>query len=130
MLPFVCATLQELLLHRAVHEPHRTAYVFLSDVNSEQSSLTYGELDQRARTIAAAISTRANVGDRALLLYPPGLEYLTAFFGCAYAGVVAVPAYPPRQNHNLLRVQSIVADAGATMALTTSSALSRSYGMW
>ena len=125
MLPSVCTTLQELLLHRTVHEPHQTAYVFLSDVNSEQSSLTYGELDQRARMIAAAISERANVGDRALLLYPPGLDYIAAFFGCVYAGVVAVPAYPPRQNHNLLRIQNIVADASATVALTTSPALSR-----
>jgi acyl transferase domain-containing protein/acyl-CoA synthetase (AMP-forming)/AMP-acid ligase II/acyl carrier protein len=125
MLPFVCKTLQELLLHRAGSEPDRTAYVFLSDVNSEQSSLTYSELEKRARIIAAAISASAKVGDRALLLYPPGLDYIAAFFGCVYAGVVAVPAYPPRQNHNLLRVQNIVSDASATIALTTSSALSR-----
>ncbi len=125
MVSFVGATLQELLLHRAAHEPDRIAYRFLSDVNSESADLTYAELDRRARTIASHLAIRAKAGDRALLLYPPGLDYITAFFGCVYAGIVAVPAYAPRQNRNLLRVQSIVADAGATIALTTAPALSR-----
>src|SRR5207253_2034291 len=64
-------------------------------------------------------------GDRVLLLYPPGLEYIAAFFGCLYAGAIAVPAYPPRHNRNLLRLQALVADAQAMVALTTSPILSR-----
>jgi acyl transferase domain-containing protein/acyl-CoA synthetase (AMP-forming)/AMP-acid ligase II/acyl carrier protein len=125
MFSFAGPTLQELLLHRAAHEPDRIAYRFLSDVTTESAGLTYAELDKRARTIASHLATQTKPGDRALLLYPPGLDYITAFFGCVYAGIVAVPAYAPRQNRNLLRVQSIVADAGATIALTTAPALSR-----
>ena len=58
--------------------------------------LTWGELDRRARAIAAALTEAGAAGERALLLYPPGLDYLAAFFGCLYAGTVAVPVYPPR----------------------------------
>ena len=60
--------------------------------------LTRGELDRRARALAARLQARGLAGRRALLLYPPGLEFIAAFFGCLYAGVVAVPAYPPRPN--------------------------------
>jgi amino acid adenylation domain-containing protein len=62
-------------------------------------------------------------GERVLLLYPPGLEYIVAFFGCLYAGAVAVPAYPPQLNRPAPRIQSIVADAQATIALTTAHIL-------
>jgi natural product biosynthesis luciferase-like monooxygenase protein/FkbM family methyltransferase len=82
-------------------------------------------LDRRARAIAAKLQAQGMEGRRVLLLYPAGLEYIAAFFGCLYAGAVAVPTYPPRLNRNLLRLQSIVADAGATTALTTESLLSR-----
>ena len=58
-------------------------------------------------------------GKRVLLLYPPGLEYIAAFFGCFYAGAVAVPAYPPRLNRSLDRLQTIIADAQASVVLTT-----------
>jgi acyl transferase domain-containing protein/acyl-CoA synthetase (AMP-forming)/AMP-acid ligase II/acyl carrier protein len=63
-------------------------------------------------------------GERALVLYPPGLEYVAAFFGCLYAGIVVVPAYPPRLNQKLLRLQNIFSDAQAKIALTTRSILS------
>ena len=58
-------------------------------------------------------------GERALLLYPAGLDFIAAFFGCLYAGVVAVPAYPPRRNRSLSRIQAIADDAEAKVALTT-----------
>ncbi len=62
-------------------------------------------------------------GERALLLYPPGIEFISVFFGCLYAGVIAVPAYPPRRNQKLSRLQSIATDAQAKIALTNSSVL-------
>ena len=65
------------------------------------------------------------IGERALLLYPPGLDYLTAFFGCLYAGVIAVPAYPPRNQRNTPRIQAIAIDAEAKIALTTETLLPR-----
>src|SRR5262249_27100361 len=76
--------------------PDAPAFCFLTDGETEGPRLTYAELDRAARAIAAALYDVAGPGDRALLLYPPGLEFIAAFFGCQYAGVVPVPAYPPR----------------------------------
>ncbi|MBE9041879.1 fatty acyl-AMP ligase, partial [Oscillatoriales cyanobacterium LEGE 11467] len=120
----LATTLVELLRYRAVHQSDRTAYTFLVDGETQTLSLTYQELDRCARAIAAILQSADLVGEKAVLLYPPGLEYIAAFFGCLYAGVVAVPAYPPRPNRSLTRIQSILADANAVVALTTSTVLS------
>ncbi|NEQ48313.1 MAG: amino acid adenylation domain-containing protein [Leptolyngbya sp. SIOISBB] len=77
------------------------------------------ELDRQSRAVAAQLQVMGLEGERALLLYPPGLEYLVAFFGCLYAGVIAVPAYPPRNQRNTPRILTVVKDAAATIALTT-----------
>ncbi|HEY0098013.1 MAG TPA: MupA/Atu3671 family FMN-dependent luciferase-like monooxygenase, partial [Pyrinomonadaceae bacterium] len=119
------SSLVELLRHRALHQPDRLAYTFLAGGDVAETHFTYGELDRRARAIASQLQAQGREGQRVLLLYPAGLEYIAAFFGCLYAGAVAVPTYPPRLNRNLLRLQSIVTDAGATMALSTESLLSR-----
>ena len=80
----VCSTtLVELLRRRASEDPDRTAYSFLVDGETEKGTLTYGELDRNARAIAAALRSRGLAGEQALLLYPPGLDYIAAFFGCA-----------------------------------------------
>jgi len=113
-----------LLIKRAETQPHQVAYTFLKDGETEEFNLTYQKLDQRAREIAAYIQLFCKPGDRALLLYPSGLEFIEAFFGCLYAKVVAVPAYPPRQNQNMSRLQKILKDAQATVILTTKSLLS------
>ena len=89
------ATLVDLLRERALRHPDRRAYTFLVDGESEEQHLTYGELDRQARAIAAQLQGLGMTGERALLLYPPGLEYIAGFFGCLYAGTIAVPAYPP-----------------------------------
>ncbi len=112
-------TLIQLLRTRANYLPDREAFRFLADGEEEESSLTFAEVDQRARSIAAWLQAEQITGGRALLLYPPGLDFISAFFGCLYAGVVAVPAYPPRLNRPSPRIQAIVADAQITVALTT-----------
>ncbi|MEH1793126.1 fatty acyl-AMP ligase [Nostoc sp.] len=117
------STLIELLSYRAKNQPDKTAYIFLRDGETEENSLTYGELDLQARSLATHLQSLLSPGDRALLLYPPGLEFITAFFGCLYAGAIAVPAYPPRANMNLLRLQAIVKNAQAKVVLTTKSLL-------
>src|SRR3954471_2135476 len=104
------ATLVDLLRWRALHQFDRRAYTFLVDGETDEIGLTYGELDRQARAIAAMLQRVAAPGDRALLLYPPGPEYIAAFFGCLYAGVVAVPAYPPnpaRLDRTLPRLRAI-----------------------
>ncbi|ASS75463.1 hypothetical protein CIG75_11070 [Tumebacillus algifaecis] len=115
-------TLVELLRWRAVEQPEQLAYTFLLEDGSEVS-YTYQELDQKARALGAVLQGVGATGERALLLYQPGFEYLVAFFGCLYGGVQAVPAYPPRQNGNLDRLQAVVSDAEAKFALTTSGIL-------
>jgi len=119
----VC-TLVEILQSKTLYQPDKKAFTFLLDGEAEETSITYRELDLQARAIATRLQDLGASGDRALLIYPPGLEFIAAFFGCLYAGVVAVPAYPPRRNQSLSRLQSIVADAGATIALTTKTVLS------
>ncbi|MEH1788636.1 MAG: AMP-binding protein [Nostoc sp.] len=117
------STFVEVLNHRALYQPNQTAYTFLVDGETEEVSFTYQELDRQAKAIAALLQNMKATGERALLLYPPGLEFIAAFFGCLYAGVTAVPVYPPRRNQHLTRLQAIVSDAQATFALTTQSML-------
>ena len=121
-------TLLEILTYRAQYQPNKQAYIFLEDGETESASITYGELNQQAKIIAAHLQPLK--GERALLLYHSGLEFITAFFGCLYAGVIAVPVYPPKGNQKLSRLLSIVNDAQATVALTTRSILADIEKKW
>ncbi|MFD2171166.1 amino acid adenylation domain-containing protein [Tumebacillus lipolyticus] len=115
-------TLVDLLRLRAFEQPERSAYTFMLEDGAELA-LTYQELDRKARALGATLQEMGATGERALLLYQPGIEYLIAFFGCLYGGVQAVPAYPPRQNGNLDRLQAVASDAQAKFALTSSAIL-------
>ncbi len=115
--------LLDVLRQRADEQSDHLMYRFIQDDDSKIETITFAEMDQRARAIGAWLESSNASGERALLLYPPGLEYITAFFGCLYAGVTAVPAYPPRLNRPVPRIQSIVADSQASFALTTSTIL-------
>ncbi len=114
-------TLVEVLRLRSHYQPDQLAYTFLQDGETTEINLTYQELDCQARLIASLLQNQGLTGQRALLIYPPGLEFITAFFGCLYAGVTAVPAYPPRPNRSMERLEAIVDDAEATTVLTTHS---------
>ena len=105
------ATLVELLHRTALTYPDKLAFTYLMDGEMEEATLTFGNLDRQARAIGAWLQERKAFGERALLLFPPGLEYIAAYFGCLYAGVIAVPAYPPRLNRPAPRIQGIVADS-------------------
>ena len=113
------SNLVDLLRHRADHQAQDRAFSYLVDGESDEIRWTYAELDRRAARSAPGCKAASLEGQRALLLYPAGLEFIAAFFGCLYAGVVAVPAYPPRRNRSLSRIQAIVDDAEAKVALTT-----------
>jgi acyl-CoA synthetase (AMP-forming)/AMP-acid ligase II len=119
------STVVELLRYRSSQQAKQLSYTFLSDGETESDRLTYQELDRSSRAIASQLQSLGLSGERALLLYPPGLEYLAAFFGCLYAGVVAVPAYPPRNQRNTPRILAILEDAQAAIILTTSGILSQ-----
>lgn len=112
------------LLRRRVQEQgEKTLYTYLTDGESQEARLTYCELERRALAIAAHLQFYISPGERVLLLYPPGIEFPTAFFGCLCAGLVAVPAYPPHSNQFLANLVATVADAEPTIALTTVSTL-------
>ena len=115
--------LVELLRWRAGHQPDQRAFTFLVDGEATAEHLTYAALDRQARTIAAHLQRVSVPGDRALLLYPTGLPYIAAFFGCLYAGVIAVPAYPPTRQRSLSRLRAMLAEAQPACALTTSALL-------
>lgn len=119
------SNLVELVRHRAQRQPDDVAFTYLVDGENEQIHLTNQELDRRARAIGAWLQSSGLTGERALLLYPPGLDFICAFFGCLYAGVVAVPVYPPRRNRSLIRIQAVADDAEAKVALTTDEVLAR-----
>ncbi|WP_426752409.1 amino acid adenylation domain-containing protein [Myxococcus sp. Y35] len=121
---FVCpedATFVEVCRARAAAQPDDWIYTFLD--SSGERALSYAALDANARAVAALLQRHLAPGERALLLYPPGFDYTLGFLACLYAGVVAVPAYPPdpmRLGRTLPRLQALVADCGARVALTTS----------
>lgn len=115
------STFVDLLTYRAQHQPNRTAYTFLHRGEAEANRLTYQQLEQQVKAIATRLQEIEATGKRALLLYSPGLEFIAAFLGCMYASVIAVPAYPPRRNQKMTRLQAIVENAQATVALTTAT---------
>ncbi|MFF1508647.1 amino acid adenylation domain-containing protein [Streptomyces sp. NPDC058326] len=110
-------SLVDLLRSRAARQPDRLAYVFLDGHGEEESRLTYAQLDHRAQVVAANLQEEAKTGDRVLILHPPGPDYLSAYFGCLYAGTVAVPCHPPH-SRNLARLRAVAADAAPTAALS------------
>jgi acyl-CoA synthetase (AMP-forming)/AMP-acid ligase II len=118
-------TLVELLRARSAEQGGDVAFTFLVDGEHEGPRCTFAELDAGARAVASALRERGvRPGDRALLLYPPGLEFIPAFFGCLYSGVIAVPAYPPQPSQasrTLPRLLSIVADADVAIVLANSN---------
>jgi acyl-CoA synthetase (AMP-forming)/AMP-acid ligase II len=114
---------------RAESASGEEAFVYLGDGEAEADRLTRGGLDRRARALAARLARELGsdaVGARALLLLPPGLDFVVAFLGCLYAGVVAVPAYPPRRRRRGggrdERLRAVLEDSRPRIALVTGGA--------
>src|SRR5437867_6400589 len=119
-------TIVDVLRGRAERQPADPVFTFITDARTVARTRAFADLDARARSVASRLLDEGLRGERALLLYPAGLEFVEAFFGCLYAGVVAVPAFPPRANRTLLRLEAIAADAGALAALSPAGTLRRS----
>jgi len=118
-------TMVDRLIRRASEHPSRTAFTFLREHGQEEVSLSYGELDARARALAVRLMRQGLQGERALILLPSGLEYITAVFGCFYAGVVVVPGFPVNPGRSGRReawFTTIAADASPAAAFTAGDA--------
>jgi len=115
-------TVVDLLRHRAQTQPHQTAYIFLKNGELENPThLTYGELAAKAEAIATHLTPHAH--ETALLIYPyeSGLEFITAFYACLYAGVIAVPCHPPRNPQDFTDLQARLTSAQAKIILTAAA---------
>lgn len=97
--------------------PERIACSFFDD--KQEVGLSYNELNLRAKTIAARIQEFAKPGERVILIYPPGIEFISAFFACLYAGVIAIPVYPPKNEELVLNLQKIIEKAEPVLCLST-----------
>ncbi|HOW25908.1 MAG TPA: AMP-binding protein [Bacteroidales bacterium] len=114
-------TLCDILTLRAQKTPDKVAFIFLKDGETEEEKITYRQLYEQAWKVAHSIKSRGiQPGERALLLFPPGLEFVKTLFGCFYAGIYAVPAYPPRKNRSFSRIISIVNDCNPKVCITVS----------
>lgn len=111
-------TLAHLMSVRARQQPERTAYVFLLDGEQQRVEFTYAALELAARKWAAKIAEVAVPGDRVLLVLPPGLELIAAFYGALYGGFVAVPAYPPRGERQIAKLRGVAANAQPRVMVT------------
>ena len=113
----------EILQQRALSQGEDAAYIFLQDGENKEVRLTYRELDLQAKAIAFRLQQLVTPGSRALLVYSysAGLEFIAAFFGCLYAGVIAVPCHPPKNRLTTLEVQTRLVSSEAEVVLTESS---------
>ena len=117
------STLVELLHQRTKQHPEQIAFSFWAEEAAAETRWTYCDLDEHARGIGARLQARKAAGERVLLLFPPGLDYVVAFLDCLYASAIAVPAHSPRLNRPMPHLQAIVSDAQVTTALTTAQIL-------
>ena len=123
----------ELLRDRAQADPDGRAYTFLDDGECEGARLTWGDLDRRASALASRIAALAEPRARVLILCPPGLAFIPAFFGVLRAGAIAVSAYPPRagrtgidpQDRTLARLRAIAHDAAPAIVLAPTALAQR-----
>lgn len=116
-LPFINPI--EILQQRAQEDPDRLCHMILGAKEEENESFTYSQLDHAAKELAAHLQHIAEPGQRALIVHPTGLEFITAMYACLYAGIVPIPTNPPGMNRSAQRLEAIARDARASLVLTT-----------
>jgi acyl-CoA synthetase (AMP-forming)/AMP-acid ligase II len=114
----------DVLRHHAQQTPDALSFAYLNQGTTISKQLTFGQLDRRARAIASTLQDQDLAGQRVLLLFPNDLDYIATFMGCLYAGVTAVPVYPPQMGRQIDRMLSIRTDSGAKAMLTSAMVLS------
>lgn len=118
-------SLVALLAKRAETQANERAYIFLGDRGAEEAVLTFRQLHDAAHAVAARLAGIARPGDRAILLFPPGLEFMIAFFGCLIARVIAVPMMMPRRQSARDASAAVMANCEPAVALTSAAFATR-----
>ncbi|WP_339527635.1 beta-ketoacyl synthase N-terminal-like domain-containing protein, partial [Pseudomonas sp. EL_65y_Pfl2_R96] len=118
-------SLTHILSHWASTKPDATAYVFLADGEHETHSISYSELFHRSAGLAKKLQTIGRFGDRMLMFYPTGIEFIVAFYGCLHAGLIPVPAYAPKKNSKQDRIDKIIVDCSPAAILGTTDIIHR-----
>jgi len=111
------ASIVEVLKHRAHHQNEKLLFRYLRDGELHEDSMSYGMLDRKAQSLAAALARRARPGDRVLIVLQPGLRYIVALFACFFARLVAVPAFSPRPGRHSDAISAICQDCHAAVML-------------
>ena len=117
-LPASCRSFTDILTFRAGESADKVAFSFLADGETVTETITFAELERRARALARQLVTIGQPRDRVLLIYQPGIDYIVAVTGCFYAGMIAVPAYPPHLNRPDSRLAAMVANCTPALTLT------------
>lgn len=123
--PYHCTNILEILMKRAQETPDAISFNYIDYAAAEKTikTIDYKSLLKRATQIGALLQMRAKEGERVLLIYSAGLEYLCAFFGCLMAKMIAVPVYPPLNARLNYRLNKIIEDSEARLALTNGTIL-------
>ncbi len=124
------------LQKKSFSDPTKIAYLFLPDGQSENGSLSFSELDQRARKIAVYLQKQNLAGERIMLMLPPGLDFIVSFMGTLYAGAIAVPVNCPKPDefsYAAAQLTAIADDADIAGIITSSACLNgaeESFSQW
>ncbi|MEV7597325.1 fatty acyl-AMP ligase [Kitasatospora sp. NPDC089797] len=117
--PRALPSLPEVLARRSAEQPDALAYAFLRNGEEIADTLTYRQLDVRAREVAARLAALGPAGRSVLLLHPSGPGFVVDLLGCMLAGVAAAPVQVPSRARGLERLRRIADDAGTDVVLTT-----------
>ncbi|HLN52359.1 MAG TPA: AMP-binding protein [Lentimicrobium sp.] len=109
----------DILRIHAESNPEKTAYIYLRDGENDEEKITFRELYNSSLNIAVKLKELGAEGERILMLFPPGMEFIKAIFGCFLAGAIAVPAYPPRKNRSLDRIKTLAVDSQTAFVIST-----------
>ncbi|MCG6969124.1 MAG: fatty acyl-AMP ligase [Gammaproteobacteria bacterium] len=111
-------TLVDLAMHRAAEQSASTAFTQLNPGGEIERHITFAHLDLAARNLAGYLQNRLPPRSRVLLAYPNGIDFIIGFFACLYAGMIAVPVYPPFARSQWPRFAAIASDCQAAMICT------------
>jgi acyl-CoA synthetase (AMP-forming)/AMP-acid ligase II/acyl carrier protein len=111
--------LVELLHDRSRSARDKQVFSYVGSSGEQEQVLTYEALHRQAMAIAAELQNAAAPGERAVLLFPPGLDFIAAFFGCLYAGIIAVPAAIPGRNRLTASIDAIFKASRPSLVLST-----------